>query len=136
MHATPWLLVAEDSDDDFALICRAFRPIGTEATMVRARDGVEACEVLEQADSVPFLALLDLRMPRMNGLELLTHLRNTEAWKEVPVVILSSSDEAVDIYGAYDRGATAYLVKPVDFETFVSVTTAALRFWLLVRRTS
>lgn len=101
--------------------------------MVRARDGIEALEIMASREIPPAVALLDLKMPRMGGLEVLNHMRSDDRLCNVPVVILTSSDEPGDVRAATEGGCTAYLTKPVEFESYMMLVDATLRFWLASR---
>lgn len=128
-----WILLAEDNDDDASLVARGFRGFSDRAELIRARDGIEALEIMAERDSAPAVALLDLKMPRMGGLEVLTHMRADACLSCVPVVVLTSSDEPGDVRAAQEGGCTAYLTKPVDFESYMTLVDATLRFWLASR---
>jgi len=101
------------------------------------RDGVEAVDYLFGEDSTevpPRLILLDFKMPRMNGLELLERIRAEERTKRVPVIMLTASDEEPDMARSYDLGANSYIVKPVDFRQFSEVVLQLGLYWLLLNR--
>ena len=89
-----------------------------------------AIDILEESDTLPFLALLDIKMPRVSGFEVLERLRGNERTKAIPAIILTSSDEPTDVVAAYRLGCSAYVRKPVDYETFMTSMQFALRFWL------
>lgn len=127
------MLVAEDNDDDFQLIRRAMRKVDETIDVRRGVDGAEALKILEEADNLPFLALLDIKMPRVSGLQVLERIRADERTQAIPAVILTSSDEPSDVVSAYRLGCSAYVRKPVDYETFMSSMQLAMRFWLTSR---
>jgi CheY-like chemotaxis protein len=116
----PTLLIAEDDDNDFLFLERALGIEKFEANIRRACDGVEALEYLagendfanRDAHPLPHLILLDLKMPRRNGFEVLEWLREHSELETLPVVVLSSSEEPSDVEKAYELGASGYLVKP------------------------
>jgi CheY-like chemotaxis protein len=128
-----WILLAEDNDDDASLVNRGFRGFSDRAELVRAMDGIEALEIMASRDLPPVVALLDLKMPRMGGIEVLAHMRADEKLSCVPVVVLTSSDEPDDVRAAQEGGCTAYLTKPVDFESYMTLVDATIRFWLASR---
>ncbi|AIE85281.1 response regulator [Fimbriimonas ginsengisoli] len=131
-----WILLAEDNDDDASLVSRGFRGFSDRAELVRARDGIEAIEIMaSRAESPPAVALLDLKMPRMGGIEVLNFMRRHTRLSCVPVVVLTSSDEPGDVRAAQEGGCTAYLTKPVDFESYMTLVDATMRFWLSSRTT-
>ena len=139
MHTKPILLV-EDNRDDEALALRAFRNSGVKNDVVVVRDGVEALDYLfargSHADRSPpgnpAVVLLDLKLPKLNGLEVLKEIRSTPATKRLPVVILTSSKEDRDLIESYNLGANSYVRKPVDFNEFAEAVTKLGVYWLLL----
>jgi two-component system response regulator len=129
------LLLIEDNPYDQVLTLRAFHK-STAASVVVARDGFEALRYLlgdaESAASaeLPTLVVLDLKLPRMDGFEVLRRLRAHRRTHLLPVVVLSSSLEERDLHRCYALGANSYLRKPVDFVEFVSVASALGSYWL------
>src|SRR3954464_15678497 len=99
-----WMLVAEDNEDDFLLISRAMKKVDPKIEVRRGTDGAEALAILDVSDTLPFLALLDIKMPRVSGLQVLERLRANDRTKSVPAVILTSSDEPTDVVNAYRFG--------------------------------
>jgi two-component system, response regulator len=98
------------------------------------RDGSEAMDLLcgESASLVPSLILLDLKLPKVSGLEVLGALRHEHRLKFTPVVVFSSSTESCDIARSYARGANCYVSKPVDFESFLDAVATTVRYWLRI----
>lgn len=134
MAVAPILLV-EDNPDDVELTLRAFRRSRVANDVVVARDGVEAMErLLSQTQPRPALILLDLKLPRVDGFELLRWIREDEALRVLPVVILTSSKEERDIVQSYTLGANSYIVKPVDFEKFNEVVDQLGMYWMLLNQ--
>lgn len=136
------ILLVEDNPDDVDLTLRAFRKSNFRNPIVVARDGVEALERLfgtgeREAHPGPrfALVLLDIKMPRMNGLELLRDLRSREGTKRLPVVILTSSKEESDLREAYDLGVNSYIRKPVDFAQFSEAVRQLGLYWLVLNET-
>ncbi len=126
------VLLVEDTADDVMLTRRAFRRCGLAEPDV-ASDGVAALAYLRgraAGADLPALVLLDLKLPRLSGLELLRELRADPALRTVPVVVLTSSRHEGDIAAAYAAGANSYVVKPVEFAAFVEVVRAIDAFWL------
>lgn len=113
------MLVAEDDEDARLIFVRLFEKIGLTNPVLLAADGEEAIELLAGAGQngvpAPVLALLDLRMPKASGLEVLEHIRSVPALAELAVVMLTGSPDMSDIKRCYDLGAASYLVKPVGF---------------------
>jgi two-component system, response regulator len=134
------ILLVEDSDDDAELAVRAFYRAKITNPLVRARDGVEALDYLfgqgQYADrdvrDLPAVTLLDLKLPRVDGLEVLKAIRADERTKHLPVVILSSSNEDKDRLGAYDHFANSYVLKPVDYDQFVAAALQLGLYWMVL----
>lgn len=126
------ILLVEDSDDDAELTIRAIKNNKIANRIELVRDGVEALAYLESDRPLPRLILLDLKLPKMNGLEVLRRIRSNPRTRIIPVVVLTSSREEPDIAGAYELGVNSYIVKPVEFEGFVKAVTDAGLYWLLL----
>jgi two-component system response regulator len=134
------ILLVEDNPDDVELTMRAFRKNKIANNIVVARDGVEALDYLfcrgayasRNIKDAPRLILLDLKMPRMDGLQVLERLRADEYTKLIPVVILTSSKEEQDLISGYKSGANSYVRKPVDFNQFVEAVRQIGLYWLLI----
>jgi CheY-like chemotaxis protein len=132
----PFVLLVDDNPDDVALLRRVFARaavLGSEEIVV-ARDGVEALDFLFAERSLPRVVLLDLKMPRVDGLEVLRRVRADERTKLVPVVVLTSSDEAQDLLQSYRLGANSYIRKPEDSAQFSEAVTALGRYWFRLNR--
>ncbi len=129
---TPILLV-EDNPDDELLTRRAFAKNRIANPIVVAHDGVEALEMLHGPDAVrPSLVLLDLKLPRLDGIEVLSRMRADERTRYLPVVVLTTSKEESDLIASYGRGANSYVRKPVDFEQFVEAVGQLGLYWLML----
>lgn len=135
----PAILLAEDDQKDVELTLRALAKHNLANHVTVAHDGVEALEYLrregafsERAPGDPAVLLLDIKMPRKNGLEVLREIRADAALRRLPIVILTSSREEQDLIVSYDLGANAYVVKPVDFLSFTAAVTQLGVFWALV----
>lgn len=130
------ILLIEDNADDIELTLRAFRQKDLQNRIVVARDGAEAISVAtgDQGRGVPALILLDLKLPKLNGLEVLKALRDDERTALVPVVVLTSSVEEEDLVSAYRLGANSYLRKPVDFDEFLGVVGQLGLYWLILNK--
>ncbi len=134
------ILLVEDNPDDEELTRLALRKAGINHELAVARDGAEALDYLfatgtyadREACPPPAVILLDLNLPKINGLEVLRRLRANAGTRFIPVVVLSTSREEQDISTSYQQGANSYIRKPVDFERFASVMELTGRFWLTV----
>ena len=130
------ILLIEDDPDDIELIQRSLKKGNIANQIIVLRDGVEAVDYFfgEGNDDrlLPQLILLDLKLPKISGLELLQKLRSQERTRLLPVVILSSSDEAPDIEASYELGANSYVRKPVDFIQFSEAVQHLGLFWLVL----
>ena len=134
------ILLVEDNTDDEALTLRALSKNNIANQVVVARDGVEALDYLfctgahagRDVSHQPQLILLDLKLPKIDGLEVLKRLRADERTKHVPIVVLTSSMEQRDIVACYDDGANSYIRKPVDFEEFLKAVNQLGMYWLLM----
>jgi len=127
------VLLVEDNADDEALTVRALRKLDPACIVDVARDGQQAVDYLA-AEGVPRpdLILLDLKLPKLNGIEVLRFARSNGTMKTVPTVMLTSSDEPSDLMGSYEAGASGFVRKPVGYEEYVEVVRALGRFWLQV----
>jgi CheY-like chemotaxis protein len=134
------ILLVEDSPDDALLIQRAFRKANLANPVQLVRDGEEAVAYLSGAPPyedrsrfpLPVFMLLDLKLPRRSGLEVLAWLRQESALKRLPVVVLTSSRESVDVNRAYDLGVNSYLTKPVGFEALLEMVKNVNLYWLVL----
>jgi len=134
------LLLVEDNPDDEALTLRALRKHNLANKIVVARDGQEALDYLfcegqfaeRDRDELPQVILLDLKLPKVDGLQVLERLRGDPHTHRVPVVILTSSNEEQDMLRSYDLGANSYVRKPVDFEQFLEAARQLGLYWLVL----
>jgi two-component system response regulator len=134
------ILLVEDNPDDIILTKRALKKCNVANDIHVVRDGVEALEYLQGEGAfkdrdtgiLPEVILLDLKMPRMGGLELLKSIRSNEKLKLLPVVILTSSKQERDIIESYSLGANSYIQKPVDFSQFVEAVKQLGLYWLVL----
>jgi two-component system, response regulator len=133
----PAVLLVEDNPDDEELTVRGLRRTNMTNPVDVARDGQEALDYLfgnhdRTAKPLPVLVLLDLRLPRVDGFEILKRIRAEERTHRVPVVILTSSNEDRDLINGYDLGANSYVRKPVRFEEFATAIAQLGLYWLLI----
>ena len=137
MNTRPILLV-EDNPDDEALALRAFAKLNISNEIIVVRDGVEALDYLLGTGSyahsppLPAMILLDLKLPKLDGLQVLQRIRDNEKTSILPVVILTSSREEQDMVQGYNLGANSYVRKPVDYNEFVNAVSQLGVFWLLL----
>lgn len=133
MNVARSILLVEDNPMDIDLTRRAFARRNLGNVLEVARDGQEALDCLarwEAGEPAPMLVLLDINLPKVSGLEVLRQLRAHPAFGQLPVVVLTTSDEDQDIQRAYALGANSYIVKPVSFENFVEVAAQIDLYWL------
>ena len=128
------ILLVEDNPDDEALTLRALSRHNVKAQVIVVHDGQEALEWLADAAEPPALILLDLQLPKIDGLEVLRRLRANPRTALVPVVILTSSKEDRDRAGGYRGGANSYVQKPVDFAEFVDAVRQLGVYWLVLNQ--
>src|SRR5882724_5670709 len=128
------ILLVEDNPDDEKLTLRALQKNKISNEVVVARDGVEALDYLlgSEAHDMPQVVLLDLKLPKVDGLEVLRRLRAHERTKLLPVVILTSSNEEQDRIAGYGLGANSYVRKPVDFNQFIEAARQLGLYWLVL----
>ena len=132
------ILLAEDREDDVLLIRKAFKKAFLSNPLYDVRDGVEAIDYLEgvgrfanrQEFPLPDLLLLDLKMPKVDGFEVLQWLRKQSGFSSLRVVVLTSSDHINDVNRAYQLGANSFMVKPLDFENFLELSRFMSSYWL------
>lgn len=127
------ILLVENNPDDVELARIAFRESGIDSQTVVARDGREAIDLLfadPSGEGLPAVVLLDLKLPRMDGFEVLRRLRAEESTRYLPVVVLSSSREECDVRECYRLGANSYIQKHLDFAHFADAVKQAALYWL------
>jgi two-component system response regulator len=133
---TDAILLVEDNPDDVTLTLRAFKKNNIKNRIIVASDGIAALDLLLPPDGGtplrPAIVLLDLNMPRMNGLEVLRRLRSDPATKLLPVIVLTTSNEDRDIAESYQFGANSFVRKPVTFEEFLEAAKILGLYWLSV----
>lgn len=132
-----YILLVEDNPDDEALALRALRRCALPADVVVARDGAEALRRMAEGSAahegrLPEVVLLDLKLPKLSGIDVLRRLRADPRTTVLPVVVLTSSNEDADVLDCYRAGANSYVRKSVDFDQFASVVADLGRYWLLL----
>jgi len=134
------ILLVEDNPADVELTLRAFRKRKLSNPLHVARDGEEALDYLHRRGAfaggapVPGLVLLDVRLPKVDGIEVLRQMKGDPVYRAVPVVMLTTSQEDTDIRRCYELGANSYIVKPVDFDKFLDVVARIDLYWLLTNQ--
>ncbi len=129
------ILLVEDNLNDAELTVRALKKSNLANHLLHLENGQEALDFLfQEKNRMPKLVLLDLKMPKVDGLEVLRRLKSDEKKKVIPVVVLTSSKEESDIVETYKLGVNAYIVKPVDFDQFVKAVAQLGLFWLLLNQ--
>lgn len=133
------ILYAEDSDNDIELTFAAFRECNLANPIDVVKDGEEALDYLfyrgkyqKRPEGLPIFILLDLKMPKLDGIEVLKEIRKSEIHKNIPVIILTSSKMESDIVKSYELGANSFVVKPIDFKEFVEAIKNLGYFWAIV----
>jgi CheY-like chemotaxis protein len=135
------ILLVEDDSHDVELALAAFEDLGLDAEVIVARDGQEALDYLLRQGTFenrpglcPGLVLLDIKLPKVNGLQVLERLKSQPLLKRIPVVMLTSSREERDLVESYDLGVNGYVVKPVGFADFAQTLQQTCSFWIAVNQ--
>lgn len=136
------ILLVEDSPEDLEMTQRALRNIHLGNSIQIARDGAEALDFIfcegefsgRQIEDTPKLILLDLKLPKVDGLEVLQRIKSDPRTKKTPVVVLTSSKEQIDVVKSYQLGVNSYIVKPVNFEGFTKAVQDLGMYWLLLNQ--
>jgi two-component system response regulator len=136
------ILLVEDSSDDAAMTLRTLNKRGIANHVVWVRDGVEALEFLfcegthaGRTDGSPKLILLDLKMPRMDGLQVLERMKQDARTRAIPVVMMTSSRQEGDMLASYKLGVNSFVVKPVDFDAFSETVAQVGMYWMITNQT-
>lgn len=136
------ILLVEDNPSDAELTIRTLKKNNLANRLTWVKDGAEALDYLfctgaytERRNGNPKLILLDLKLPKVDGIEVLARVKSTEQTRIIPVVVLTSSEEERDIVESYKLGVNSYLVKPVDFEKFIGVVSHAGLYWAVMNKT-
>ena len=137
------ILLVEDNPNDAELTLRALRKNHLANRVLHAKDGEQALEFIfgngvyagRIVEHTPKVILLDLKLPKVNGIEVLERVKADDRTKNIPVVVLTSSREDIDLNKCYELGVNSYIVKPVEFENFVKAVAALGFYWLLLNQT-
>jgi len=142
MNTYSRILYAEDSQDDIELTLTAFKESNLANPIDVAINGQEALDYLfytgkfaEREKSIPAFVMLDIKMPKVDGFEVLRKIRESVEYKTLPVIMLTSSQMESDIYKSYESGANAFVVKPIDFNEFISTIKGLGYFWAILNKT-
>jgi CheY-like chemotaxis protein len=126
------ILLVEDDNVDAMTVKRAIKDLGSKDTLVRSINGEEALDYLRnETNERPRLILLDLNMPKMNGIEFLRHIKADDLLKRVPVIVLTTSMEDQDILRSFELSIAGYVVKPLDYKKFVEIIRTISQYWTL-----
>jgi two-component system response regulator len=136
------ILLVEDSAADAEMTIRALKKANIANKLVHLKDGAEALDFIfcrgdfseRDPANKPKVILLDIKMPRVDGIEVLRQLKSNENTRRIPVVIMTSSNEDSDVVASYDLGVNSYVVKPVDFESFAKAVNDLGLYWILINR--
>lgn len=137
MSTIPSILLVEDNPMDVDLALRAFRRRKLANRIDVVRDGEEALALMpkwESGEPLPAVILLDLKLPKVDGLEVLRRLKAHADFRRIPVVVLTTSGESADVRTAYELGVNSYIVKPVDSDKFVEVAAQIDLYWTVINR--
>jgi CheY-like chemotaxis protein len=136
------ILIVEDSAEDLELALRAFRKANLSSRIEVARDGQDALDFLfcagphveRRQEDRPGVVVLDLKLPKVDGLEVLERLKGDDRTRAIPTVVLTSSNQAADIERSYELGVNSYVVKPVNFDQFASALQELGHYWLMLNQ--
>jgi CheY-like chemotaxis protein len=126
------ILLVEDDNVDAITVKRAFSDLGVTKSLIHLTNGEDALEYLEsEVNEKPFIVLLDLNMPKMNGIELLRVMKSKPNLRSIPVVVLTTSGEDRDVIDSFDLSVAGYVVKPIDYAQFVETVRTIYAYWSL-----
>ncbi len=142
MNQVVEILLVEDNPDDAEMTIRALKKNHLANTIIHLKDGAEALEFIfaegkyasRAVENMPKAILLDLKMPKVNGIEVLQKIKTDERTRTVPVIVLTSSKEDPDIKECYRLGVNSYVVKPVQFEKFIKAVTELGLYWMIINQ--
>jgi len=136
------VLLVEDNPHDAEMTIRALRKVNLANRLIHVKDGAEALDFIfargafagRAIENKPKVILLDIKMPKVDGIEVLRQIKSNEVTKTIPVVIMTSSKEEQDIIASYDLGVNSYVVKPVDFDGFAKAVSELGCYWLIINQ--
>jgi two-component system response regulator len=138
------ILLVEDNPHDAEMTIRALKRVNLANRLIHVKDGAEALDFIfakggfagREVENKPRVILLDIKMPKIDGIEVLRQIKSNETTKTIPVVIMTSSKEEQDIITSYNLGVNSYVVKPVDFESFAKAVSELGCYWLIINQAS
>jgi two-component system, response regulator len=128
------VLLVEDNPDDAELVLRTFRKKNLANIVHWAKDGKEAIEFLSHTQTLPCLVLLDLKLPKVDGLTVLAHIRKNTPTAHIPVVVMTSSAMEADLKAVYGLHGNAFVIKPIEYEAFATAVETLGLFWIVVNK--
>lgn len=128
------ILLVEDNEGDIILTLEALKETSLKNRVVVARNGEKALEMLEEMQQLPDMILLDINLPKVDGIEVLSTIKRDERFKSIPVIMLSTSSSDVDIKASYENHANCFISKPVDLSRFMEVVKTIENFWISIAR--
>jgi len=134
------ILIVDDSPEDVVLTSSALAENNLGNDLIVAEDGLEALDYLYKRGKfaneigIPAVILLDIKMPKMNGIEVLKHIRSDPKFKLIPVIMVTSSNEERDLVDSYNLGANSYIVKPVDIVQFINAIKVLGQYWVVINK--
>lgn len=131
-HENRYILLVEDDEVDRMTVKRAIRKLKIPNELITAENGEEALDLLNNSEELPWFILMDINMPRMNGLELLKVMKSNERLKIVPVIMLTTSAQDEDRYQSFQNSVAGYVIKPVEFDDFVEAIDRIHKYWTMV----
>lgn len=129
MNSNKPVLLIEDDQIDRMTIERSFRSLNVKNKLKTATNGQEGLNALYESNEVPCLIILDINMPKMNGLEFLKIIKNDENYKKIPVVVLTTSNDETDKITCYSHGVAGYIIKPIDYKEFQEAIKTLNNYW-------
>lgn len=129
MRSDKAILLVEDDMVDAIAVKRALKDVQIENELVTVTNGEEALDYLEDVDEMPCLVLLDLNMPKMNGLEFLDHVKQEDRYRSIPIIVFTTSKEEQDRLKSFELGIAGYMVKPIDHPQFVEIMRVINNYW-------
>lgn len=124
------ILLLEDDDIDAMCVRRALKALNSNCKLDRAENGERGLEYLQDhVNKRPDLILLDINMPRMNGIEFLRHVKNNSTLRSIPIVILTTSELDIDCCSAFNLSVAGYMTKPIDYDQFVTIMNTIINYW-------
>jgi CheY-like chemotaxis protein len=130
-HKNRYILLVEDDEVDRMTVKRAIIKLKISNKLLTAENGEEALELLQDSEDLPWFILMDINMPRMNGLELLKIMKSDERLKIVPVIMLTTSSQDEDRYHSFQNSVAGYVIKPIEFDDFVEAIDRIHKYWIL-----